>query len=307
MKLLSRKLLWNLIPGLLFLLVILSSCQKFEGDQTIPAYISVDTFILANNSFLELGITSHKITDVWVYVDDQIIGAFELPVERIPVLAEGKHKLTLVPGIKYNGMSGTRGPYPFMQPDIDTGFIFVVDSIIKVQPVVKYYNSTYAAWMEDFDDESNSLQPSVDSDTSLYFLNYDTAHVLYGNASGIGYLDPGHLVLEVASYNEEVAGIKLPTTSAPVFLEMQYNIDIPLTVGLFIIETGVQIIRHPIVVLNPTDGQWKKVYVNMTPTVSDYGSQADYFNVFFRAENINSLNSTVIKIDNLKLLSNQVP
>jgi hypothetical protein len=282
------------------------SCEKFEGAQTVPAYISVDTFKLIDNSQLELGILSHNITDVWVYVDDQIIGAFELPAERIPVLVDGKHKLTLAAGIKYNGMSGTRGPYPFLEPYIDTGFVFHIDSIVKVAPTVKYYNTTRAAWLEDFDDASNSLQPSPDSDTSLQFLYYSPVSSLYGNASGRGYLDQAHGVLEIASYDEEKPGIEFANSSAPVFLEMQYNIDIALIVGLFIIETGVQITRHPILVLNPTQGVWKKIYVNLTPTVSN-NPNADYFNVFLRAEIPAGMDSAIIKVDNFKLLTNQKP
>jgi hypothetical protein len=299
----------DLFVGICCILITLfsiCSCDKFEGTQTIPSYISVDTFRLLDNSLLELGILSHKITDVWVYADDQIIGAFELPAVRIPILLEGKHKLTLVAGIKYNGMSGTRGPYPFLQPDIDTAFVFIVDSIIKIIPEVRYYNTTFAAWLEDFDDASNSLHPSPDSDTSLLLFPYDPFDPLYGNASGIGYLNADYTVLEVASYNEEVPGIVLPKNSAPVFLEMEYNVDIPLTVGLFVIETGVQIIRHPIIVLNPTDGIWKKIYINMTPAVSDY-YQGDFFNVYIRAEKPASMSSSIIKIDNLKLLTNQEP
>ncbi len=300
-----KKLLFT-VSVLLLTFTVFLSCEKFEGSQTIPSYIRVDTFKLINNSQLELGYISHNITDVWVYVDDQIIGAFELPALRIPVLHEGIHKLTLVPGIKYNGISGTRGPYPFLEPDIDTGFVFYIDSIRTVNPVVKYYNSTYAAWLEDFDDASNSLQPTPNSDTSLQFLSYEPPDLLFGNASGIGYLNADYPVLEVASYNEEVPGIKLPGTSPPIFLEMQYNTDVQLVVGLFIIETGVQITQHPILVINPSGGVWKKIYVNMTPTVSD-NFNADYFNVFIRAEKTAGLDSPLIKIDNLKLLTNQKP
>lgn len=282
------------------------SCEKFEGPQTIPSYISVDTFILDPNNQLELGYTSLNVSDVWVYVDDQIIGAFELPALRIPILVEGVHKLTLVPGIKNNGMSGTRAPYYFLEPDIDTAFVFIIDTIKKVIPHVRYYNTTIPVWLEDFDDESNSLQPSPDSDTILQFLQYEPVNSLYGNFSGRGVVDRQHTVLEVASFSEEGIGLELPTNSSPVFLEMQYNIDIPIYVGLFIIQTNVQINRHPIVVLNPTYGVWKKVYVNLTPTVSD-NYNADYFNVFIRAELPSSMDSAVLLFDNFKLLTNQEP
>ncbi len=301
-----RRSFWFYSAVFIFVLPAIFSCEKFEGSQTIPSYISVDTFILDPNSQLELGFTSHNISDVWVYVDDQIIGAFELPAERIPVLVEGVHKLTLVPGIKYNGMSGTRAPYYFLEPDIDTAFVFIIDSIRRIVPHVMYYNTTIPVWLEDFDDESNSLQPSPDSDTILQLITYDTVNSFYGNASGRGVVDKLHTVLEVASFSEEVIGLDLPKNSSPVFLEMQYNIDIPIYVGLFIIETNVQINRHPIVVLNPTNGVWKKVYVNLTPTVTD-NYNADYFNVFIRAELPSSMDSAVLLFDNFKLLTNQEP
>ncbi len=283
-----------------------TACEKFEGAQTIPSYLSVDTFKLLENSQLEMGILSHNITDVWVYADDEIIGAFELPAKRIPVLLEGKHKLSLVPGIKYNGMSGTRGPYPFLQPEIDSGFFFYKDTVINVLPEARYYSTTFIAWLEDFDDYSISLKPSPDSDTSLQLMPYPETDPLFGNASGKGFIDNEYRILEIATFNEEVPGIELPGNSAPVFLEMHYNTDISLLVGLFIIETGVQITRHPVVVLNPTNGIWKKIYINFTPAVSD-NYNADYFNVFLRAELPDGFDSAVIKIDNLKLLTNQEP
>jgi hypothetical protein len=293
-----------IVPVLAFLIVLIvqSSCEKFEGSQTVPAYISIDTFLLVPNSLLELGKLTHRITDVWVFVDDQTIGAFELPAERIPVLAEGKHKLTLYAGILYNGMSGTRGAYDFLEPAVYPEFNFIVDSIQKVNPSVKYSNTTIISWFEDFDDGTISLKPSTDSDTSLQFFPYEPPHPLLGNASGIGYLDAEQTVLEVASYNEDVIGIELPQNSKPVFLEMDYNIDNSLIVGLFVIEIGGQITQHPVVVLNPTGGEWRKVYVNLTPSVTNYYN-ADYFNVFFRLEKESLVGSSVIKLDNLKLLT----
>jgi len=282
------------------------SCDKFEGDQTIPSYISVDSFHLEPNHLIELGVPTQNITDVWVYIDDQMIGAFELPAERIPILAHGVHKLTLIAGIKYNTMSGTRGPYPFFVPYTDTTFNLVIDTILKVNPITTYYNSTYVAWFEDFEDETISLEPSTDSDTSLLIFPFDPVHPLYGNYCAAGYLTGDQTLLEVATHEEGITGIELPKTSAPVFLEMEYNCNYTLVVGLFIIDVDVQTIRHPILVLNPTNGDWKKIYVNLTPTVSD-SYFAEYFNVFFRVDKLNTGDSAAVYVDNLKLITNEEP
>lgn len=287
-------------------MIIASSCDKFEGDQTIPSYIRVDSFHLEANHLLELGVMTHAITDVWVYVDDQIIGAFELPAERIPILEKGVHKLTLIAGIKYSSMSGTRGPYPFFEPFIDTSFNLSIDSILKVNPTTTYYNSTYVAWYEDFEDETVSMEPSTDSDSALILHAFDNGLPLYGSYCGEGALAGTMTLLEVATYNEDVTGIELPKTSAPVFLEMEYQTNYSLVVGLFIIDENVQIIRHPILILNPSGGEWKKVYVNLTPTVSD-SYYAEYFNVFFRIDRQNTSDTAKFLVDNLKLITNEEP
>jgi hypothetical protein len=104
-----------LLQALVFSMI--TSCDKFEGDQTIPSYLAIDTIFLENNNLIEEGELTHNFTDVWVYVDDQLIGAFELPAV-VPVLVTGYHKLALYAGIKLNAISGTRVQHPFVQPKI---------------------------------------------------------------------------------------------------------------------------------------------------------------------------------------------
>ncbi len=58
---------------LLTILISTISCEKFEGEQTIPSYISIDTFYLRDNPDIQEGKLTHDFTDAWVYVDDQII------------------------------------------------------------------------------------------------------------------------------------------------------------------------------------------------------------------------------------------
>ena len=96
-------------------------------------------------------------------------------------------------------------------------------------------------------------------------------------------------------------GFVLPSTGAHVFLEMEYNTNNILTVGLIVRQIGVEIKTHPIIVLYPTDEKWKKIYINLTPTVSS-NSYADYFYVFVRAEKESSVDEAIIILDNFKLI-----
>ncbi|GAB4312965.1 MAG: hypothetical protein Kow00127_03730 [Bacteroidales bacterium] len=293
----------------LFTAVVLSvmlfyGCDRFEGDQTLPAWLEVDTIYLGNNPNLEEGVLTHNITDVWVYVDDQLLGAWELPAS-IPVLAEGVHKLMLTPGIKLNGMSGTRSPYIFLRPKTYENFMFTIDSVVKRNPTVQFYDNIDFAWMEDFSDASFRLKETSNSDTTMTRIFHNPASPGLGVASGAGYTDAAHPVFEVTTWSEEEPGLFLPSGSQPVIMEMEYQCNTSLLVGMFIYEVSIGIKQHAILVLNPTgEGVWKKIYVNLTPTINDYFN-ADYYNVFFRAEKVSEAETDWVYLDNLKIIHRQ--
>ena len=77
----------------LFALIFMSSCELYNPAEPTPAYIHIDKFIL-NTAYLTEGSNSHKITDAWVYIDDQLLGCFELPAtnDQIPG-TQWPHKL----------------------------------------------------------------------------------------------------------------------------------------------------------------------------------------------------------------------
>jgi hypothetical protein len=47
------------------------------------------------NTSASEGSASHKITDAWVYVDDQLVGVWEVP-SKIPALEAGEHTVKVV-------------------------------------------------------------------------------------------------------------------------------------------------------------------------------------------------------------------
>ncbi len=86
----------------------------------------------------------------------------------------------------------------------------------------------------------------------------------------------------------------------PVIFEMEYNSNNLILVGVFI-KNGRSITQHSILVLNPSDNEWKKAYVNLTPTVAK-NPNADAFNVFIRADKESGVETATILLDNFKLI-----
>ena len=279
---------------------LLLSCERFEGDQTVPAYLHVDTIYLESNPLLEEGYLTHRFTDVWLYVDDQVIGAFELPA-TIPILQNGKHKVALYAGVIYNGISGTRGAYLFTRPRIYQEMELFIDSVITRNPKVSYYDNCQFLWMEDFEGTLNVV-PTSNSDTTIQKYYHAEADPFRGLISGMGNLDSEHLVWEITSHDPESPGFNFPPGGQPVFLEMEYNTNNFIAVGIFVTQIGSGITQHPVVVFQPTDGEWKKVYVNLSPSISAYNT-SDYFNVFIRAQKDEAVEYPKILVDNLKLLN----
>ena len=85
---------------LLFISISLFSCDKNENIQEIPSYLSVSNINLVTNS--NQGTNTHKITDIWLYVNDQF-KKHELP-SFIPLLHKDTNNIKMFNGIKDNGI-----------------------------------------------------------------------------------------------------------------------------------------------------------------------------------------------------------
>lgn len=280
-----------ILPAYLLILVSFAGCEKFEGDQTVPAIIQIDTIGLVTEYDLH-GSASHNIVDAWVYVDDQLVGAFELPA-KVPVLAEGNHKVVVYAGIKLNGISATRVAYPFYKPIVKENYRLAPDSICIINESTTYYDNTKFSWMEDFE-SSVSIQETNQSDTVIQ-RTQNPLKVFEGNWSGLVNLTDGKVLYEGASD----ISYDLPGAGQPVFLEVNYKINNVVTFGLF--AQGYTNIRQDAILnLNVTD-EWKKIYINYTPAISRNGSAVDY-KVFFGSVLSGETTSAELIIDNIKLV-----
>ena len=85
---------------------IFSGCEVFNPDGEVPSYIAVDEIRVEIDDPSQ-GTASHSITDCWLYVNDKLIGTFEVPF-KVPVLNSGENNVYIEPGIKSGGASSYR-------------------------------------------------------------------------------------------------------------------------------------------------------------------------------------------------------
>ncbi|MEI6061306.1 MAG: hypothetical protein WCR72_11400 [Bacteroidota bacterium] len=281
----------------LCLVLLFSGCAKTSINE-IPSYIAIDSLSL-NVSDIQ-GSASHKITDTWIYADNDLIGAFAFPfpLKRIPLLKSGSCQLSIFAGIKLNGINETRTPYPFYQPLNKTVTLEREKVLDLGEMKFSYVTGTKFAWIENFEKANLSIDSTARSEVNLVRTLLPELATVFPNEvnkyAAKVVIPNDSLVFECCSHDS----FKLPTTGSSVFLELNYKTNNKFTVGFFI--NGAVTSQRPILVVNPSL-TWNKIYINLTPTLSA-NSDATSFRVFFSAVKSTSDPEAEIYFDNIKLL-----
>ncbi|MFT5725164.1 MAG: hypothetical protein ACI9JN_002287 [Bacteroidia bacterium] len=283
--------------------VLSSSCNVFDREEQIPVYFFIDQFELETKSDNSQGSNAHDIQDAWVYVDGQLVGVFEVPV-TIPVLAQDTAKITILAGIKKNGLSNDREIYPFYKAIQDT-LILVPGSIDSFFPKIKYHDSTEFIWIEDFEDRTISFEPSgIDIEEDSMQLTLEPTEVFnHSNLNQVSSFVEFDSINQ-AFENATISKFKI-AANASTYLEMNYNLEAGTQVGFYVYDAaGIQIKRINVLFLFPTEGKWKKSYVSLNEDLSDPRFAGGSFRVFFYSYNssVNNKPKARIYFDNLKLL-----
>ena len=275
---------------------LMSSCDDDKDSDLVPSYLSIEAFTVVTN--YEQGTASHKITDAWVYVDETLIGAFELPA-RVPILAEGIQNITVRPGIKINGVSNTRAIYPYLN-SVTKKLRLSKDSITALDAVETHYRENvifplienFEINASSFDTTRKSTVPLQITDNPLLAFSFPNES---GTSSGMIQLVSDTSVFEMVTTET----YDFPPSGSEVFLEMNYKIDNTLVVGVFYRSTGI-VVQRPLIVLNKTE-EWNKVYVNLTVPKYDTPNASD-FKIFIGAQTDAGNSQATILLDNIKLV-----
>ena len=280
------------VSGIKFLFLLLATCYLFlfvscHKEVPIPAYIHIDNINLTVNPNGTQGSNTQKIVD-----------SFEMPF-TIPALYSGQHTITIFPGIKDNGMNETRVEYPFYSTYTQT-VILTQGSILKINPTVTYAASTNFSFIQDFESGSgkywlNDTSKST-SDTFMRVINLPDPIVQYGNGCGGVIMKKSNAIYSGSTYGK----YKLPATP-PIYLEMDYNCNTPLTVGVNAYDgtsaTSNYLGQLSVMTLRPTTG-WNKIYINLSLSVITLNAAG--YSIYFYMTCVNP--PSYFYLDNVKLI-----
>ncbi len=276
---------------------LLSCTKKQQVDA--PAYLKIDSVAFQTIDSDE-GTNRQKITEAWVYINDNLQGIYDLPCE-VPLLVIGEKRVKIRGGVRRNGIEETHIDYPFFNTFEQT----VTLEALKTQtlsPVLKYFDDAIV-WDESFDDSGYKFEPASASDTSLFLTN-DPAEVFEGTGSGKIVLSGNNQFARIHTTQK----FQLPF-GQPVFVEMHYKTNAEFSIGLVshIVNTGETIYTNYLY-LEPTIGNsrfengWNKVYVNLSELVNK-NTTAESSDIFFEMirQDTNS-SDAILLLDNVKLL-----
>lgn len=260
-------------------------------DEEIPAYIHIKEL-----EFQGIQTNSHNISEVWVFDQGTMLGAYDLPAD-IPVLEEGPNELTFRAGIKNNGVSTNRIMYPFYTTYKETlnQEKFKTDTVvpyfeIKDEVVIPLEFATTFEVGANYEETSSSLAEMdiIDNEES------------FEEEAGYIELDSDHPIWQANS----TFSLDLPTGEF-VFLELNYKCNNSFAVGLTANQgSGSNNIIS--VIINPSEDdngvpQWNKIYIDLGAPISAYPNAEDY-NILFESNLDGGNGLGQIYLDNIKVI-----
>ncbi|MCH2200066.1 MAG: hypothetical protein MK081_14910 [Flavobacteriales bacterium] len=271
-------------------------CEIINPAEPLPAYLVIPSFDLVTDYSSE-GSDAEKITEVWVFANDQLIGAYDLPAE-VPILVDGVTDIEIYPGIKNNGVATDRIIYPFYstyQLDLDMRPL-EKDTIF---PVFGYKESVSVINVDDFE---NNTVFTVDIGVEGEIVRTtDDAVVFEGDGSGLATLTADEALTRIVTNEQD---FDLPGNRLS-YLEMNFRSNNSMAVGLLAVSPA-STEREYLVILNPTtndagEEEWNKVYVDLSTIAATYSTFSD-FEVFIESVEDESGKEVELYFDNIKIV-----
>jgi hypothetical protein len=273
--------------------LILSGCSAFNKEELAPAFIEINAFNLKLSDPTTQGTESNKIEYVWVFIDDNTQGAYQLPV-KFPVLNVGKKSIKLSAGVRLNGLTALPAIYPFYTSyTLDT--ILVPENTLTLQPKISYQNGINLVYNETF--ESGMALEPLSGSVSNFQRTTQPAYVFEGNFGAFVEIDANNIGTKMQATIPQ--NIKFPGGGRNVFAELNYKNNVAFTVGVIGIVSGENVER-PTVTVNPSS-EWNKIYINLTYQTSELNAASRHI-IYITALHDGTSAKNFVAIDNFKII-----
>lgn len=276
---------------LLFLSVItMSSCALFDGEELTASYLHIEPFTVTSDELTQ-GSPTDRIVDGWVYINDELAGVFELPA-TIPILESGEREISVLAGIKENGIMADGAIYPFYRSyTVDRELR--ADLIDTLSPTTTYPPGINFIFLERFE-LGNSFNQLSGSDIGLEVIN-DEDLVLEGSRSAVALLGGDDQFLKVGT-----DPLLLPPVGQLCWAELDYRTNNTFDIYVTGYYAGGIPISTYLITIAPREN-WNKVYLNLGTKVNQL--QANSYSLEIRATKADSLDAAWLYFDNIKIIS----
>jgi hypothetical protein len=273
-------------PSVFFIfLLFLTSCVK---ENAVPAYISIPSFSFTTTA--GQGTSAQKISDVWVYVDGQSLGAYQIPA-RFPFVGVGKHDFLIFAGIRNNGIRSNPVIWASAKTFSTTLDVKSGDDI-TLRPTSTYIENV-KVWLNEEFETTNTFTVNRDNNSTVGFTTF--ANGFEGKSASIT-LTKSYPIIEKATS----VRAQLPDNAQSTIIELHYKTDAPLQVGIVGYTTAASIGETSYKLVLSPNKVWNKTYIDVTQEAKNLKSKD--FQVVFRSQLPDTLTQATVLIDNVKLV-----
>ena len=277
----------------LLYIVVVSGCDLINPSETIPSRIEMDSIDLIVD--VGQGSDRHKITDVWVYADHNLIGVFP-PSSDISYLGQNDQTVfSFRPGIRNNGIASEAIIYPMYTP-YEITLPTKEGDVSHINPVTRYVAEADFSLLSNFE-TTNEFTYNRDT-VPASFVARSTNDPFEGSYSGEIVLSEEANFIEVG---HAFAMNDLPTDGTSTYLEFWYKSEMDMSIGILGISLDGQEFSNFFYLIKPSEN-WNMLYIELTDFVeiSDFPA----YKILFRSLYPDNATKPELKIylDNIKVV-----
>lgn len=299
----------SLTALLLTALLMLTACKRFDGDQTVPAYITIHGITVADNpSNSRSSLTGFFTSDIdcvelIIYfagdTAETSLGVYELPC-RVPVLRHGTiSRLIINPVVKQNGIAATHIQYPYYNVITLHDIPIAIDSTTALGDLVTTYKDIAdVVWEEFFEPGTQHL--ALDSIVQKIDFHNDNYLDTVRSDDGCGVIRVTKDMAQKDFWATDTIDLSKYSSDSYLYLEIDYWTDVKFSIGFNNPQqTGSTDVTDFALTLLPNKG-WDKVYVNLGKLWNQYNSYP-YLRLYFSILNGTGGTGNIL-LDNMKVV-----